>query len=259
MSPTLKEVKEMAYKAGEILRAGYGQVHQVEMKGLTDPVTEVDKRSEDYLVSTIKSRYPEHAIVAEESGVHKGTNGSCWYIDPLDGTVNFSHGIPFFCVSIAYEEHGELMLGAVYDPLRDELYCGEKDKGAWLNDRPLQVSKATELIRSISVTGLPYNHASGEMQRGLVLFNRFSMQNQSCRRLGSASLNLCYVAAGRMDIYFEIQIHSYDIAAGVLLAREAGGMVTKFDGSPDCLKLPISIAASNKVLHPQILQIIQQE
>jgi myo-inositol-1(or 4)-monophosphatase len=259
MSPTLDEIKNMAYKAGEILRAGYGQAHQVEMKGLTDPVTEVDKRSEEYLVSTIKSHYPEHAIVAEESGIHEGTNGSCWYIDPLDGTVNFSHGIPMFCVSIAYAEHGELLLGAVYDPLRDELYCGEKGKGVWLNDRPMRVSSTEKLIRSLSVTGLPYNHKSDEMRRGLALFTDFSMQTQACRRLGSAALDLCYVAAGRMDIYFEIELHSYDIAAGVLLAREAGGMVTKFDGSSDCLKSPISIAASNKILHPQVLKIIQQE
>jgi myo-inositol-1(or 4)-monophosphatase len=259
MTPTLDEVKVMAYKAGEILRAGYGQAHQVEMKGLTDPVTEVDKQSEEYLVSIIKSRYPQHAIVAEESGNHKGTNGSCWYIDPLDGTVNFSHGIPMFSVSIAYAEHGELILGAVYDPLRDELFYGEKGKGAWLNDRPVKVSKTTKLISSLSVTGFPYNQKSVEMQRGLELFNRFSMQSQACRRLGSAALDLCYVAAGRMEIYFEIQVQSFDIAAGILLTREAGGMVTNFDGSPDCLKSPISIVASNKDLHPLVLQVIQQE
>ena len=259
MSPTLDEVKTMAYKAGEILRAGYGKAHQVEMKGLTDPVTEVDKRSEEYLVCTIQNRYPDHAIVAEESGVHVGTIDSCWHIDPLDGTVNFSHGIPMFCVSIAYAEHGELILGAVYDPLRDELFCGEKGKGAWLNDRLMQVSKTTELIRSVSGTGLPYNQNSAEMQRGLELFNHFSMQTQACRRLGSASLNLCYVAAGRMDIYFEIQLHSFDIAAGVLMTREAGGMATKFDGASDCLKPPISIVASNKQLHPLVLEIIQKE
>jgi myo-inositol-1(or 4)-monophosphatase len=259
MTPTLDEIKTMAYKAGEILRAGYGQTHQVEMKGVTDPVTEVDKRSEAYLVSTIKQQFPEHKIVAEESGIHEGTNGSCWYIDPLDGTVNFSHGIPFFSVSIAYAEHGELILGAVYDPLRDEMYCAEKGKGAWLNGHLMQVSKTDKMISSLTVTGLPYNHKSDEMKRGLELFTLFSTQAQACRRFGSAALDLCYVAAGRMDIYFEIQLHSYDIAAGVLIAREAGGFVTKFDGSPDCLKSPISIAASNKMLHPHVLQIIQRE
>jgi myo-inositol-1(or 4)-monophosphatase len=177
----------------------------------------------------------------------------------LDGTVNFSHGIPMFSVSIAYAEHGDILLGAVYDPLRDELYCAEKGKGAWLNDRPLQVSTTETLISSLSVTGLPYNHKSDEMRRGLELFTSFSLQSQACRRLGSAALDLCFVAAGRMDIYFEIQLHSYDIAAGVLLAREAGAVVTKFDGSSDCLKSPVSVVASNKKLHPLVMQIIQQE
>jgi myo-inositol-1(or 4)-monophosphatase len=258
MSPTLDDVKTMAYKAGEILRAGYGQAHQVEMKGLTDPVTEVDKRSEEYIVSTIKSRFPDHSIVAEESGVHQGTNGSCWHIDPLDGTVNFSHGVPIFCVSIAYAENGVIKLSAVYDPLRDEMFYAEKGKGAWLNDRRLRVSQSTELIRSLSVTGFPYDQKSEEMQTALELYRRFCLKAQACRRFGSAALDLCYVAAGRMDIYFELNLKSYDIAAGILLVQEAGGIVTKFDGTPDCLVKPISIVATNKQLHPQVLQIIQE-
>jgi myo-inositol-1(or 4)-monophosphatase len=258
MTPTLEEVKIMAYKAGEILRAGYGQVHKVEMKGLTDPVTETDKRSEEYLVSYIKNHYPEHSIIAEESGLHKGSNGSCWYIDPLDGTVNFAHGVPIFSVSIAYTEDGVVKMGAVYDPLLDELFCGEKGKGAWLNDHRLKVSPATEMIRSLSVTGFPYDQKSDEMRKALELFGRFSVQSQACRRLGSAALDLCYVAAGRMDIFFEIQLKPYDIAAGLLLVQEAGGMISKFDGSTDYLTMPISIAAANATLHPQVLRVIQQ-
>jgi myo-inositol-1(or 4)-monophosphatase len=258
MSPTLDEVKTMAYKAGEILRAGYGQVHQVEMKGLTDPVTEIDKRSDEYIVSTIKSRYPDHSIYAEESGLYKGTSGSCWYIDPLDGTVNFSHGVPIFCVSIAYAEDGEVKLGAVYDPLLDEMFSAEKGKGAWLNDRRMKVSETTEMIRSLSVTGFPYDQKSAEMQTALELYRRFCLQAQACRRFGSAALDMCYVAAGRMDIYFEIQMRAYDIAAGLLLVQEAGGVVTKFDGSTDYLVRPISIVAANKNLHPQALHLIQQ-
>lgn len=258
MSPTLEEVKKMALKAGEILRAGYGQVHQVEMKGLTDPVTEVDKRSEEYLVSTILSRYPDHSIIAEESGVHKGTNGSCWHIDPLDGTVNFAHGVPIFSVSIAYAVDGDVKIGAVYDPSHDELFYAEKGKGAWLNDRRLKVSQTTEMIRSLSVTGFPYDQQSDNMKRALDLFKKFNLQAQACRRLGSAALDMCYVAAGRMDIYFEIQVRSYDIAAGLLIVREAGGVTTKFDGATDCLAKPISIVAANKQLHPLALQMVQQ-
>jgi len=258
MPPTLEEIKIMALKAGDILRAGYGQVHHVEMKGLTDPVTEVDKRSEEFLVSTIQSNYPDHSIVAEESGLHRGTNGACWYVDPLDGTVNFSHGVPIFSVSIAYAEDGVIQLGAVYDPMLDEMFSAEKGKGAWLNDRRLKVSQTTELIRSLSVTGFPYDQSSAEMRRALELFNRFSLQAQACRRLGSAALDMCYVAAGRLDIYFEIQVKSYDIAAGLLMVQEAGGVVSTFDGSSDLISRPTSIAAANPVLQPRALQVIRE-
>lgn len=258
MSPTLDEVKTIAREAGGILRAGYGQVHQVEMKSLIDPVTETDKRSEEFIVSYIKKYYPDHSIVAEESGVHQGSNGSCWYIDPLDGTVNFSHGVPIFCVSIAYAEDGVMKLGAVYDPMLDEMFSAEKGKGAWLNDRRIQVTETSDLIRSLTVTGFPYDQKSPEMQLALELYRRFSLQAQACRRFGSAALDCCYVAAGRMDIYFEITVNSYDIAAGILLVEEAGGITSKYDGSTDCLSKPISIVAANKHLHPQALRVIQQ-
>jgi myo-inositol-1(or 4)-monophosphatase len=258
MSPTLDDIKTMAYKAGEILRAGYGQVQKIEMKSLTDPVTDTDKRSEEYIVSYIKSHFPDHSIVAEESGVHQGTNGSCWYIDPLDGTVNFSHGVPIFSVSIGYAEHDEMKLAAVYDPMLDEMFYAEKGKGAWLNDRRIKVSKTNELIRSLSVTGFPYDQKSAEMQQALELHKRFCLQAQACRRLGSSALDCCYVASGRMDIYFEIQVRSYDIAAGVLIVREAGGVTSKFSGSSDYLTKPISIVAANKYLHPQAMRVIQK-
>jgi myo-inositol-1(or 4)-monophosphatase len=258
MSPTLEDIKTMAYKAGEILRAGYGQAHHIEMKSLTDPVTETDKRSEEYIVSYIKNHFPDHSIEAEESGVHQGTNGSCWYIDPLDGTVNFSHGVPIFCVSIGYAEDGEMKLAAIYDPMMDELFYAEKGKGAWLNDRRIHVTETSDLIRGLSVTGFPYDQKSIEMQQALELYRRFCLQAQACRRFGSAALDCCYVAAGRMDIYFEVQVRSYDIAAGVLIVQEAGGVTSKLDGSPDCLSKPISIIAANKYLHPQALRVIQE-
>ena len=241
MSPTLDDIKTMAYKAGEILREGYGKVHHIEMKSLTDPVTETDKRSEEYIVSNIKSHFPDHSIVAEESGVHKGTNGSCWYIDPLDGTVNFSHGVPIFCVSIGYAEDGEMKLAAIYDPMLDEMFYAEKGKGAFLNDRRIRVTETDELIRSLSVTGFPYDQKSDEMQKALELYKRFCLQAQACRRFGSAALDCCYVAAGRMDIYFEIQVRSYDIAAGVLLVQEAGGVVTNLTAHPTASRIPSAL------------------
>jgi myo-inositol-1(or 4)-monophosphatase len=259
MFPTLKEIETISLKAGEILRDGYGLAHQVVMKGLTDPVTEVDKKSEEYIISTIREKYPDHSIVAEESGTHKGADGARWHIDPLDGTINFAHGLPIFSVSIAFEKDGEIQLGVVYDPMRDELFSAEQGKGAWLNGKPIHVSTTSELIRSLSVTGLSYNHDSKEMMQGLELFKRFSIQGQACRRLGSAALNMCYVACGRMDFYFELVVQTYDIAAGILLVQEAGGMVSKIDGSSDCLNPPRSMVSSNKIIHPLILQVIQQE
>ncbi len=157
----------------------------------------------------------------------------------------------------SYAEDGDVKLSAVYDPSQNELFFAEKGKGAWLNDHRLKVSQETELIRSLSVTGFPYDQKSDDMKKALHFFEQFSLNAQACRRLGSAALDMCYVAAGRMDIYFEIQVRPYDIGAGLLLVREAGGLVTKFDGSPDCLVKPISILAANKQLHPQALQMIQ--
>jgi myo-inositol-1(or 4)-monophosphatase len=260
MDPTLEEIKSMALHAGEILRDGYNQTNKyIQMKGATDLVTVYDKKSEDYLVSTIKQKFPDHGIIAEESGKHNSSSDSCWHIDPLDGTLNFAHGIPFFSVSIAYAEKGEILLGAVYDPTRDELFYAEKGKGAWLNNDKLMVAGQKELIGSLCVTGLPYDHYSPEMKRGLELFNRFSIHSQGCRRLGSAALDLCYVAAGRIDFFYEVEVCTYDIAAGVLMTREAGGLVTRFDGSQDVLSPPITIVAANRELHPRVLEVILKD
>ncbi|MGE5464496.1 MAG: inositol monophosphatase family protein, partial [Syntrophothermus sp.] len=157
MTPTLSEIERLAREAGAILRAGYNKEHQVNYKGVIDLVTEVDHQSEDFLLGEIQSKHPGHHIFAEESGIIQGNDEHIWFVDPLDGTVNYAHQIPIFCVSIAYASRGELMLGAVYDPMRDEMFTAERGQGAYLNGNPIRVSGAEELQKSLLVTGFPYD------------------------------------------------------------------------------------------------------
>jgi myo-inositol-1(or 4)-monophosphatase len=179
-----------------------------------------------------------------------------WYVDPLDGTVNYAHGIPLYTVSIAYAENGQVRLAAVYDPSRDELYTGVRDSGARLNGQPIHVSAAHNLDQSLLVTGFPYDIRT-HAQKNLDHFADFSLRSQGVRRLGSAALDLCYLAAGRLDGFWEIRIKSYDIAAGSLIAEEAGARVTKVDGSPDYLVSPCSILAATPGLHPHMLELLK--
>ena len=257
MQPTLSDLKNWSYQAGEILRAGYGQQHQIHNKGLVDLVTEVDHLSEALLMERIQQRFPSHTIITEESGHISGRGDGCWYIDPLDGTVNYAHGVPIFCTSLAYTEGGQIKLGVVYDPLREECYSAELGKGAWLNDQPIHVSDTGELIKSLLVTGFPYDTWSSP-KNNLVNFERFARRTQGVRRLGSAALDLCYVACGRLDGFWELKIGTYDIAAGGLIAREAGAIVTAMDGKPDFLAVPCSILAANPALHPLMLEVLQE-
>jgi len=253
MQPTLSDLETLARNAGEILRAGYGRRHQIDHKGLIDLVTEVDKQSEAYLLGEIRRRFPSHSILAEESGAWSGEDCCRWHVDPLDGTVNYAHGVPFFSVSIAYQEGRQIQLGAVYDPLRDEMYTAERGEGAWLNGEAIHTSLATDLIHSLLVTGFPYDIRTSP-EKNLNNYARFSMRSQGVRRLGSAALDLCYIAAGRFDGYWELSIKPWDIAAGGLVAEEAGAKVTKANGSPDYILPPQSVLAANPVLHGKILE-----
>ncbi len=255
MPPTLFEIEILARQAGLILRNGFGQVHQVDYKGAIDPVTEVDRQSEAFLLGEIQRRFPEHTVVAEESGGVAGQASRRWYIDPLDGTVNFAHGLPIFSVSIAYAEDGQMRLGVVYDPMRDECFSAEAGQGAWLNGSPLQVSGTQTLDRSLLVTGFPYDIRTSP-HTNLENFSRFSLAAQAVRRLGSAALDLCYVAAGRIDGYWEHGLAPWDIAAGSLIAREAGAMVSDIEGGQDFMQPPHSILAAPVGVHAQMLQLL---
>jgi myo-inositol-1(or 4)-monophosphatase len=260
--PTLDDLKALAAGAGEILRAGYqaaahGHRSQVFMKGEIDLVTETDRQSEAYVIGEIRRQFPTHSIVAEESGNAPGDPERVWYIDPLDGTVNFAHGLPIFAVSIAYAENGRTRLGVVYDPIHEECYSAERGAGAWLNGAPIHISNASELGSSLLVTGFPYDIRTNR-RNNLDLYAEFSLCSRGVRRLGSAALDLCYLAAGRLDGFWEISIQQYDVAAGGLVAEEAGAVVTALDGVSDYLVKPPSILASTPQVHPQMAAVIRR-
>lgn len=257
MQPTLIEVIEWVKQAGEILRAGYGKRHTITLKGRVDLVTEVDAQSEALLLSLLRGKYPDHTIYAEESGEINGGNGHTWYIDPVDGTTNYAHGLPFFCISIAYAEHGKLRLGVVYDPITDECFSAEAGKGAWLNGEPIHVSGTEELISSLLVTGFPYNIATTQ-NTNLNYFARFANLTQGVRRLGSAALDLCYVACGRIDGYWEMGLKPWDMTAGALINQEAGAKVTTMTGDENFLRPPYDLIVANPTLHSRMLQTIRE-
>lgn len=252
--PTLTDLERLARQAGRILSDGYEKDIQVSYKGVIDLVTEIDHASEAYLIGEINRLFPGHGILAEESGLSDENVEHMWFIDPLDGTVNYAHGVPMFCVSIAYAHKGQVTLGAIYDPSRDELFTAERGQGAWLNGkRRLQVAQASELARSLLVTGFPYDtwHAK---RNNFDYFVKFAKMTQGVRRLGSAAIDLCYLAAGRFDGYWEISLKPWDIAAGGLICEEAGAKVTSIDGDPDYIHPPQSILAANPTIHALMLE-----
>ena len=256
--PKLADLERLARQAGDILRLGYEGDHQVHYKGAIDLVTEVDQQSEAFLLGEIQRLFPGHQIVSEEIGLVPGRASDQWFVDPLDGTVNYAHGIPFFSVSIAYARAGQVTLGVVYDPMRDELFSAERGQGATCNERRLLVSTASELGRSLLVTGFPYDTWSTP-HNNLEHFGRFARLTQGVRRLGSAALDLCYVGAGRFDGYWELSLKPWDLAAGALVAAEAGACVTKVDGGSDLLASPCSLLAAPPVIHEKMLEILNSE
>ncbi|HVF66778.1 MAG TPA: inositol monophosphatase family protein [Pyrinomonadaceae bacterium] len=250
---------QTAKEAGKILADKFGRALQVSNKGDIDLVTEADIAAERLIVERIRSYHPRHAILTEESGdvVSLGDAGSDykWVIDPLDGTTNYAHGYPVFCVSIALEHEGRVVLGVVYDPTRDELFAAERGQGATLNGRSLRVSETDELNGALLCTGFPYDvRDRGDFARH---FRNFIMRAQSVRRDGAAALDLAYVAAGRFDAFYEEGLRPWDVAAGVLLVEEAGGRVTHYDGSPFRIYTP-PIVASNGLVHEAMLEVLRQ-
>ena len=248
---------ESVIRAGDLQMAHFGQAIEVSKKGRIDLVTEVDVAVERGFRAMVAERFPGHDVLGEEFGAPAGARRAshCWIFDPLDGTTNYAHGLPIFCSSLALEIDGRLEIGAVYDPSRRELFTAERGGGAFLNGQPLHVSAAATLVDGLLVTGFPYNvHETAATVVGL--FGEFIARAQAVRRLGSAALDLCYVAAGRMDGFWEERLKPWDVAAGALIVQEAGGVVTGIDGGTfDVHKA--SLIASNGHLHAQMLRTVQ--
>lgn len=247
---------ETARDAGRLLLEKFGRELHVTKKGDINLVTEADLASEALIIERIKSHFPKHAVLAEESGEAKidGDSTFKWIIDPLDGTTNFAHGYPCWCVTIALEHNMEVVIGVTYDPTRDELFSAERGKGASLNSKPIRVSGCEELSEALIVTGFPYDIKRREdFARHLT---QFLLTSRGVRRDGSAAIDMAYVACGRFDGFWEEGLNPWDVAAGVLLIEEAGGHVTNYDGSQFNIYSP-PILASNGLIHTQMSQVLK--
>jgi myo-inositol-1(or 4)-monophosphatase len=248
-----------------VVKAGARQLAQahdsvrVEKKGPIDLVTDVDVSIEIAFRASIAERFPDHSVLGEEMGVRAGETGARyrWLFDPIDGTTNYTHGLPIFCASVALEIDGRIEVAAVYDPNRRELFTAERGGGAFFNGRPIHVSSTATLLDAVLVTGFPYD-VHTRIEEIVGLFGRFVRRGRAVRRLGSAAIDLCYVAAGRMDGFWEQSLKPWDVAAGLLLVEEAGGCVTTYGGSPFTVYSD-QIVASNGHIHDQMLEVIGQE
>jgi myo-inositol-1(or 4)-monophosphatase len=252
MSSYLDVAVEIAREAGAILLAEFDRPVNISYKGEVDIVTQADRRSEQLIVSRLKSHFPKHSIVAEEGGGSDSGSPFRWHVDPLDGTTNFAHGYPCFAVSIGLEEAGELLAGVVYQPVSGELFTAAKGEGAYLNQRKIQTSPIQKLATSLLATGFP---AVKRVQNpNIHYYWDFTLRSHGVRRDGSAALDLAAVACGRFDGYWEFGLHSWDAAAGVLLVQEAGGRVTQFNGQPYHLG-DREMLASNGHVHAEMQEV----
>lgn len=245
-----------AQLGGRILRENLAKAVTVGYKGEGNLVTNVDRQSEEAIVTLLRTSFPDHEILAEEGGGGAPRSPYRWLIDPLDGTTNYAHHFPFFCVSVGLEREGIPLVGVVYDPIREELFVGEQGKGAFLNGNPISVSSTQYLGQSLLVTGFSYDVRVSPLNNFDHFFT-FSLKAQGVRRTGSAALDLCYVAAGRFDGFWELKLHPWDTAAGSLIVLEAGGEVTDFEGTPFSASFK-EIVASNGMIHHEMLTLLQK-
>jgi len=246
---------EAALESGVFIKRSVGKISSVSYKGRDNIVTNVDKTSEKMIVKKILSNFPGHSILGEEGNSLESGSSYRWVIDPLDGTTNFAHAFPFFCVSIALEKDGESILGVVYDPMRRELFVAERGRGASLDGKLITVSGINKLGGAFLATGFSYGITRKD--RNITHFKKLLVKTLAIRRAGSAALDLCYVACGRFDGYWEMSLHPWDIAAGTLMVKEAKGIVTKFDGKP-CTNYDRSILATNGLIHKQMISSLRK-
>jgi myo-inositol-1(or 4)-monophosphatase len=251
----LKVASDIAREAGAVLRREFDRPKKISYKGEVDIVTESDKRSEEIIVARIGEHFPGHAIIAEEGGGASAAAAGakyCWHVDPLDGTTNFAHGYPCFAVSIGLSEDGEPIAGVVFNPVSGEFFTAARGEGAYLNEQRIRVSSIETLATSLVATGFPTHQR--KRSANMNYYWEFTLRSHGVRRDGSAALDLCSVACGRFDAYWEFRLNSWDTAAGALLVREAGGLVTAIDGGPYHLGGP-SLLASNALIHDEMKEI----
>ncbi len=252
--------EDTARRAGATLRAASEQPPDIAYKGTINLVTRADQESEGLILAALHDRYPEHAILSEESG-DSGQQSSAyiWIIDPLDGTTNFAHGYPVYSVSIALRDERDFLLGVIYDPTRDECFTAARGQGAFLNGRPIHVTGTAAIERALLATGFPYDrHEAAD--NNSAAFSTFLRRAQGIRRGGSAALDLAYVACGRFDGFWEMRLHAWDVAAGILIVREAGGLVTDYQGNRDSRVLLEGrrLVASNGAIHTIMLDTLAE-
>jgi len=255
----LKIIKNVAiaaaYKSGELLCSSLGKISKINKKGAIDLVTEADIGSEKLIIETIRAAFPDHAILAEESGMNKGESEMEWIIDPLDGTTNFAHQVGIFSVSIAFEWKGDIVVGVVLNPASGELFSAVAGEGAYLNGHSIHVSKSPSVSESLLVTGFPYNFKE-IFDEVMSRFSNCLNVSQGVRRLGSAALDLCFTACGRFDGFWEQNLKPWDTAAGMLIAKEAGGCVTDFSDNPFTVEKK-EILATNGNIHEEMLSLLK--
>ena len=252
----LQFAQSLAIEVGGLLRSGFYRKREIARKTDTELVTSADIAAEKLIRSRIKSEFPDHFILSEELGASQDVNvPNLWVVDPLDGTNNFAHGFPFFSVSIAFLHQGHLEVGVVHDPLREEIFLATSRSAAYLNGEPIRVSEIDDLSQALLGTGFPYDR-SPSSEHNLNYFTSFYFATQGLRRPGSAALDLCYTASARLDGFWELKLRPWDMAAGALIAKRAGAIVTDFSGNPWTLCCDRIIVANPKI-HPQMLAIIQ--
>lgn len=256
MSDMLQVMEVVARQAGAVLMEGFGNVRHIRQKGAIDLVTEFDRRAEEVVVSAIQQKFPGHAILAEESGSNETISEFQWIIDPLDGTTNFAHGIPIFSVSIGLLRNNSPVAGVVYDPFRNEMFSAEAGHGASMNNNPIHVSTRTDLGQAVISTGFPYDLRTNP-RNNFAQFVQFQLRTRAVRHLASAALDCSWTAMGRLDGYWEFAVKPWDIGAGALIVREAGGRVTSIDGDDDFLATE-TILVSNRFLHEQMLRVLRE-
>jgi myo-inositol-1(or 4)-monophosphatase len=248
-------MEEIAREAGALLMDYFRQRVTVEYKGEADLVTVADRKSELLIRERLHERWPSFDILGEEGGLQDTGSDYRWYVDPLDGTTNFAHGFPVFCVSMGLDYKGERIAGVIYDPTRDELFSAEKGGGAFLNQQPIRVSKVSRLAECLVATGFPSHKR--HKNPNIFFYHQITLHTHGVRRAGSAALDLCYVASGRLDGFWEFNLNPWDTAAGVLMVQEAGGTVSNFKGGPFQLDSRETLA-SNGLVHEQLLNEIEQ-